>query len=445
MPDHIRPKPARPREQSALAGLGRRGDRLGARTATYRRWIRRVVSVREALLTIGIFVVLLWWVLSLHLAYVPWEPLMWACVGVAAGQAVQVLVHEVGHLVVALVVGLRVRGMRLFGRRVFGTTAHGPGRPASAVSLDITRPYRFFPVRAAVTFAAGPTANLSFAMITYAVAEHSQPSATERALCVGLTLAGTLVGIGSLLPHTSSTLFHSDGRQIASWLGSPRARTSELADQRAALDLPSSADTETDRAALRAGADSGRAAIAGPAAYRLLKSLMGETTPNRDLQLWAEADRMCQVAQLPNAPAGTAAHTASALGFALAGDLLVAQLEHDLEPSTDQLAILHRLAQIGHHQDPTNPLARDTLALVLLLNHYPHAARDLFTGQPERGLPTVIQNRGRAIHALAEISLGNPEHARQLLDLPDSAERPFPVNLANRVLQDVLVGANRSA
>ena len=134
----------------------------------------------------------------------------------AVALILHVVIHECGHLLVALLTGLKVAGVQisLFGRRQSWVKVRPNPRQAG------------LPVRMVAFMLGGPVANLVCAALTYQLALRPMPVVARYVLLVA-TIAGAVLGSADLLPlRSASGRLRSDGANVLRWTfrsGSARA------------------------------------------------------------------------------------------------------------------------------------------------------------------------------------------------------------------------------
>jgi hypothetical protein len=274
-----------------------------------------------------------------------------------------VYLHELGHLVGALVLRLRVQEVSVFaGRRREGMRVGGArvrlglfGQVNRVVAC--ARPgQRLVPARLVLFALSGPAANLAGAGVTYAMLRHP-PAGTTLLGTVGLFVAllvGVLLGLSDLVPVRIGEMT-SDGALVLRLLfrRDGRRRDGRRRDERR-------------RAAAR------------------------RTDPGRTV-----AEAYARV-------------------LALLGD---ARRQGRAEIDPELLRPVADLAERAYATSPARPEATVVLALVRLFQHRPAEVRRLLVACAD-ATPTQEHLRvaALAVRAIAEVELGDLAQARRLVD-----------------------------
>lgn len=145
--------------------------------------------------------------------------LVGSMIGLLGGSVLHVVVHELGHLLAARTMRLKVLGMRIW-KLQWGA----PGSLAGSsghVQVDLRRWHRALPARLVVFVAAGPLANVAAAVLTAVVATNESVPLEVRVVAVGLTAAGLCTAILNLVPYRLSGTTASDGLALLRWIFRP--------------------------------------------------------------------------------------------------------------------------------------------------------------------------------------------------------------------------------
>jgi hypothetical protein len=132
----------------------------------------------------------------------------WVGVGIVAGAGLiafplHIAIHEVGHLLMAWLAGLRVTSVRISMRH------------QSAVTVASAQPAP--PIRMIAFALGGPLANLAFAALTWQLWRQALPTPVRLAAAF-IAVIGVLVGVISLLPVRSApSALDSDGLTVLRW------------------------------------------------------------------------------------------------------------------------------------------------------------------------------------------------------------------------------------
>ncbi|MFJ5901600.1 M50 family metallopeptidase [Streptomyces sp. NPDC093064] len=326
------------------------------------------------------------------------------------------VVHELGHLLVAWILRMRVTGVRFLSRRSRVGVPH--------VAMDPDPGSRWLPMRFIATMLAGPLANLACAAFCLHLSERPGVTGTGRALLLVPVIWGGATGLLNLVPVAQRYGgLLSDGAQILRWATRPtemraalaaKSVLAQLAQDRATLsrgELP-------DLARLRRIVDGGDRASVGPAALILM------TASARSGQLAYDAARLARVAGASGLDPSAAGALASGIAWYRANAALAARVRDRVVPDPARLEELAALAELAYAKTPEPPLTRCALALVHCLRDRPKAARDLLV-DPDIGLAGPADRVNTyAVRALAELQLGDLAQAGSLLRSASAENRP---------------------
>lgn len=330
--------------------------------------------------------------------------------GLAVGPLVHLIGHEVGHLVAAILLRLRVLDVRLFGISFTGraddVAAH------HAVIVDLFAPRRLVTVRMVLFAAAGPAANLVIAWLAYLVGRDPSQDIALRAGAAALGLFGVAYGLGNLLPYRSGSQ-HSDGLTVLRWSISSRDRLTELDHARTLTKLPASSGEDLVTQ-LRQAAVSALAAADGPATQHLLRELTERDDGTPD-DLWAEADLMTRVSQVRGVEPDVVVQCCSPLSFELSLRCAHRLLTAGEQPTPAELATLVELAEAGHHAVRESVPATYALAMARGMEDRVRETRQLLVDLPLLGETERTIARVHAVRAFAEVDLGQKTLADQLI------------------------------
>ena len=229
---------------------------------------RRRVTLLAVLIAVAVYLVTMSWAASVESESRSGRDGLWlwgSMAGFAVGLFLHVVVHELGHLMAAGLLRLRVVGVRIWGLR-FGAPRSAPANSNGHVTVALGLARRWVPFRMTVVLLAGPAANVAVAALTTTVAANRSASTELRVGAVGATVAGFYLAIGNLLPRRpTSGLATTDGRKALRWIFRP-------ARERARMVL------RTDLARLRAISSSTGQESAGPRHDHLV-SAVGDPVP----------------------------------------------------------------------------------------------------------------------------------------------------------------------
>lgn len=308
------------------------------------------------------------------------------------------VLHELGHLAVAKLTGLRVVRVRMF---VAGRTSHVGVEPDPAGAA--------LPARLIAFALGGPVVNLAGAGLAYWTAGRPMDALARAALLVAAA-AGAGMGLLNFVPLTTHDGKASDGRNILRWLLHPGATRATLAEAQRRR-----ADARTAVAIVRgAPVDAGAVLATAEDPLVLLAALV------RQWQAAAPADRMehtrriAAAARDPRTPANTAALVATQLVNLVGPPLLADALLAGRPVRPADVAELGALADLavrrrGAAED------RVALALVRLLEGRDAQVRDLTAPiRPGTGAEEKVAARAMLLRAIAEARLGDPAQGDRL-------------------------------
>lgn len=307
----------------------------------------------------------------------------WIAVAVAGAVLValplNLVIHELGHLLVALLTGLRVTGVRI-SLRGHSAVMVRPAGPA-------------LPVRMAAMTLGGAAANIGCAVLAWQLSQQALPVPVRVGLACA-AIIGVIFGVANLLPvRLRVTAPDLDGLTLARWIFRPRLTTAATTTDVAHLDRI----IERTRHPLVLLAAVIRRRAIDPGYPRFV----------------AMAERLNAIAHdARTKPAHAAAIAADlALTFGI-GYLHMGIVEGNAidRANADELI---EIAELGHRLRPKNEYTRLGLAVARLLEHRPAPARDLLAGFRGSRLATYVT--ATQLFAIAEIYLGRRERATAIL------------------------------
>ncbi|MFC4245218.1 hypothetical protein ACFOYW_17755 [Gryllotalpicola reticulitermitis] len=377
--------------------------------------------------------------------------------GYLIGACLQVVPHELGHLVVALVLRLPVRGAAIGRLRI------GPVAPSKAlggcIALDVDRlPPRALPLRMILFALGGPLSGLLCATAAAAVAMDPAASLAARNLSAAVACAAAAVQIWNLLPLKSSTGGRLDGLNVVLWLTAPSAQWAQLQHLRAVAELRRTMPTSPVELAdfpslerLRCGLRDPHPQSAVRALRLLYRSLPIDAllnpvdddtwSPEAATQARLAAPTILEFARRADIPKELRADAAGAFAQVLAMVCAYEDIVADAPPLSENLAQATDLAEFAWQMRPGWLPNQSTLGLIRLFQRRPADTRALLinisTGQ---GKDNEDRARAYSIRGLAELDLGNAALAERLAELA-SAEAPH--EYLSRVLTDELAAGSR--
>jgi len=171
-------------------------------------------------------------------------------IGLIGGSVLHVAVHELGHWLAAILVGLPVVSVRL-GRFELGRPTPALAGTSGHVRVDLTHARRVLPARMTAVLLAGSAANLLVAIPAAVVAASHSASTGSRTLAVGVTVAGLYAATGNLLPRRPTSDYETDGRQALRWMFRPAQARASAVPRLASAPRPPIALLRESKAALQ--------------------------------------------------------------------------------------------------------------------------------------------------------------------------------------------------
>ena len=324
-----------------------------------------------------------------------------------------IVLHEVGHLVAALVMVLPVQSVRLLpGRRRSGKPAQVRVAPNPAAAA--------LPIRMAVMALGGPGGNLGIAALFRQLADRPGIGAEQHGLLLLPVITGLGIGAGNLIPLRSRG-HRSDGMQAFAWLTRPTRnrealvmkRSAAAAGRLAAYGAEVQRGGVPDLAGLREIADEtgeGNEANARAAAVLLMAASMRAGTA----EFTADIPRFVRAVRDP----GLRPETAAAMGGRVAwvqGLDLLRQFVGRRESAPEKAAEIAALAEYAYAKDRSNSVARCALGLIRLAQNRAGEARDLLVGADADAGTEKERADILAVRALVEFSLGDYAQSRRLI------------------------------
>lgn len=304
-----------------------------------------------------------------------------AIVGLAGlfGYPVHLVIHEAGHLLVALLVGLRVTGVRISLRRQSAVTVR-PAGPALAV-------------RMAAFVLGGPLANIAAAALAWQVLRQPLPAPVRMAAALAGAI-GLVVAVMNLLPiRLPGSTLDPDGLSLLRWVFRPRRTTAASLADPARLD--------------RIIATTEHPLVLLSAVFRRQAIDSGYT------EFAATADRLNAIAHDERTNRRHATIIASALALTFGLGYLHMGVVQGKPIDRDNADELIDAAELGFRLRPKYEPAQFGLAIARLLDGRASEARHLLAGFRARKPETHELATG--LFAIAEIYLGHAERADQVI------------------------------
>jgi Zn-dependent protease len=338
-------------------------------------------------------------------------------VGLLAGIPLNLVAHELGHLLMARAMCLRVLGMRIGGIRL-GLARRAGALSNSHVLVDIVQVRRCARARMILMLVSGPVANLLVTAAAAAVIANEHTSPVLRQVTVGVASAGLFMGITNLLPVRTRAGQESDGLKVARWLVRPKQAQAQI-DLR--MDLArlrsgvisqpgqsGSSHLRDRRQHLRSAVTDPRPEIAVAGMRELLRARPRDDNGWQDLETVAAFTTRTDIAAVTRAR--VAGNYALALGTSYLRALPDGQVT---DPEAPDIARIADLAQLAVAADPESLAARTSLGLVRILQDRPGEARTALIDVPPDEQP-ALRARAYAVRGIAEARLGDLDQARRL-------------------------------
>lgn len=324
------------------------------------------------------------------------------------GFAGHTLIHELGHLVAAVLVRVPVVGMRVGPLHI----GDAPARPGllGHVRVGLTDVRRGASARWALVCLAGPAVNAAVAFGTSRIAADDTHPPVVRLVAVILTAVGAFHTAGNLIPYVSASGRVNDGFNLARAVFTPSRLRDALALRRDLTELglipvsdgtPGAEEPATPEVLRRAVKDP-RQAVALPAAWAILR------TPQR-------SDAPLVAAFVAREDIRPSERVSVAVNYAFW--LVMAHLRDPKTPEpdahSDDLAWAARISELAIAADADALPGRTALAFARLAQDRPAEARDLLLGRADPD--PKVQAWADAVRAIAEVDLGDRAQAARLV------------------------------
>jgi hypothetical protein len=328
----------------------------------------------------------------------------------AAAYLLQV-VHELGHLVAAKALGLRVIGMRLSVLHVWSHTKL-PGT-GGHVMVNLNGDETRLPLRMVLFALGGPAAVLVVALATATIANDQSAPLWLREVSVGVCVAAVCDALANLLPRRIGDDLASDGWKALGWAFRPAVQRARLEDRLdlarlrlAAASTPLSAGHQ--REYFRTAVDDPRPDMAMAGMTELLRR-----RPRRD-DGWDDFDVIARFSARddisPAARASISGNYSLSLSLAYLSSLRAGE---QTDPHAPTVQRIEQLAQLALAADRESLAGRAALGLVRVLQDRPAEAQTLLVDIDRTASP-VSQARAYAVRGIAEAELGDLSQAVSL-------------------------------
>lgn len=349
--------------------------------------------------------------------------------------AIHLFVHEIGHLVAAVVLRMPLLGFRVGPVRL-GLEQHMAGA-GGHVLVDLSRLRSAVRPRIIAMILAGPAFELVLAWLVAPTVGDAAHSPWFRAAALGLTVALVHGALENLSPVPPLTGFVSDGHTALSWIVAPgRERAAvqlEIDLARLHAGYPQLAPHIDRRHIVRALVDDPRPEMASAAMKELFR-----TRPRGD-DGWNDAEAVTSFVARRDVPGEERAAIAGNYALSLALSHAAARRSLDTIPASnapvpDRIVELAEAAREAHSESLQ---AGAALGLARIMQGRPHDARACL-GDVESPNPDDVRARAMAVRSIAEGQLGDDAAANRLLDAAQDVLAQDPVvRLAGRVLAPV--------
>jgi hypothetical protein len=325
-----------------------------------------------------------------------------------------VVLHELGHLLAAFALALRPSALRVFGRTVWRRDGEPVTRRPNCVVVHPPRDARHLPLRMVCFALAGPAVNLLTAVALGLSVHRSASSALWHAAAVATAIHAAVLALANLWPAGGGPGGHRrDGRQAYLWARHPQAQRDAVfipIDLLRAAHRPrhQAGEVEPQPDRLRAIA-AGREPLArARAAGQLLEAVVADfDNGSRDL-LHSETALLTEVARDPDVDPAAAAQIAGRLAHLHALDATRAQLTR--QPCASEVDRTVQLAELARDRQPEHPFARLTLGMARGLQNRYEDSRRILSDLPG---DTRMRAEHSAFLALVEASVGDLEAAER--------------------------------
>ena len=355
-------------------------------------------------------------------------------IGLASGPILHVPVHELGHLLAAQALRLRVVGVRVWNLR-FGRPDQALAGTSGHVRVELANARRWLPVRVSLFALAGPAANVAVAVATATTVIANRSASTGlRTLAVGVTVSGLSVAIASLAPRRPTSDHETDGRLALRWIFRPAdartriAITTGRAHQRVISPLTETRMSQQRRLDLLTAIEDGSPEIAVAAMTELLR-----WRPRWD-DGWQDFDVVARFAARGDLSADVRAKVGGQYSLSLALAHLVAGPGEPTDPDSPNVRRMEQLAELALAANHESLPARTAVGLVRIIQDRPVEARALLTDAASTASPAA-RARAYAVRGIAEIELGDLDQARGLATL---ARRVSPNDSSVKLLDTFL-------
>jgi hypothetical protein len=288
------------------------------------------------------------------------------------------VIHEVGHLVAALVTGLRVRSVRISLWRQSAVVVL-PAGPA-------------LPVRMVAFVLGGPSANIGAAALAWQLWRLPLPVPIRVAAAFAAG-TGVLFGVVNLLPiRMPVSAPDPDGLNLMGWLFRPRLSTAATISDPARLDKI----IETT----------------GHPLVLLTAVLQRQQIDSGYSQLVPMAERLSAIAHDKRTKPAHASAIAAQLAVLFGMSYLHMGIVVGNAIDRDNADEIIEIAELGFRLRPKNERARIGLAIARLIDHRPAQARDLLASLRATTATTLALST--LVFAIAELYLGHRAKAASL-------------------------------
>lgn len=321
-------------------------------------------------------------------------------IGFGAGGLVHTPAHELGHLLAAAALRLRIVGLRVWWFRLGRVDVDMPGT-SGHVQVETAGGVPSMPLRMSLFALAGPAANLMVSMVSIVVALDASAATGLRTVAVGVAVRGLHDAILSLVPRRIDGVTDTDGRVALNWLLRPPVARTPASYAKAVIARPSS-DASTDRrTTLVAAIEDDHPDVAVAAMRELLRRR------SRWDDGWQDYEVMAGFAAREDIAADVRASASGLYALSLATACLDSR-----ERDAGMVVRIERLADLALAADPDSLQARAGTAMVRVIQDRPDEARAFLLDVTPDATP-LARARAFAVRGIAELALGSSDLAHE--------------------------------
>lgn len=321
------------------------------------------------------------------------------------------VIHESGHLLVAVLAGLRVTGVRISLRSTSHSAVWVQPKPLSAG----------LPVRMVALALGGPCANFAAAALTYQLTFGPMPALARYALFASAA-AGAAQGVANLLPYRMMSGLRSDGANVLRWTFRSGQARAELDHRQRAAQTAQTVRTIADGTVDGAQLDKIISSVDDPLVFFAAVERRWQVGTDRDSSRFvAEANRLSAIAHDKRTDPAHAGLIAKRLATLFGMLYLHAAIVDSVPVGRADADEITDIAELGARLLPDDVGARIGLAIARLLNHRPAEASRLLIGVQIS--TTGVYALACQVRAIAEIYLGDQAQADRFVAAAGTGDR----------------------